>query len=185
MIVHSFLYLIYGSAWIVWLASLRSPLALRTPCPDGNIEDMKCSQVRPLLATFLYVLAWLFLVTLVLALLFLTLLGRSSVTPSASAACTGSGVLFMLLMIGIFALQIRYIDDIRKSTRTIKEDCTQTHKYRRGVVYAFAIFMFVVGITTLLFVSTVVDAKHDIATMIALRKNAPAIRRQLLKRVAK
>ena len=71
------------------------------------------------------------------------------------------------MLVIVFAMQIKYIDEMRKSGRTIKEDCsTADARYQRGVVYAFAIYVLIVGLAGIVLVSTVPSTKADIATLI-------------------
>jgi small-conductance mechanosensitive channel len=187
MHIQPILYIVYGAAWIAWLVALRAPVRQQKEQQQqhhvhNHSDSLKCAQVRPLLATFLYILAWVFLVCMVIALCCMPWINCSD--PRVAAACSGGGILFMILLIGIFALQIRYIDEIRRSGRTVKEDCTPKNRYVHSVVYAFAIFIFVIGLVGLLVLSAVLDAKSDMATMLALQKQGPAIRSRLLKRVS-
>lgn len=164
MQIQPFLYVIYGAMWIVWLTSLRMPTAEQC-ARDASLESQKCAHVRPLLATFLYILAWTFLISISFSLLCVPWINCND--PRMSKVCSTAGILFMAVLILIFAMQVKYIDGIRNSSLTVKENCSQPERrYQRGVVYAFAIYIFIVGMGGILLMSAVFDSKDDLLSII-------------------
>ncbi len=173
MQIQPFLYVIYGAMWIVWLASLRMPTAAQC-ASDASLVSRKCAHVRPLLATFLYILAWVFLISISFSLLSVPWL--NCYNQRLSRVCSTTGIVFMMVLILVFAMQIKYIEEIRKSTLTVQENCSDPdRRYQRGVVYAFAIYMFVVGLGGILLMAVFFDSKDDLLSIINNTNQTPPI----------
>jgi cytochrome b561 len=155
MLLSPVIHVIYGSLWIVWLKALRKPVIQTT---DTSLpQNTKCASVRPCLAIFLYIVAWVQLVACILTFCLLassTVMQTHQITPLLLVG--------MALLSGIFVLQIVYIRDIWNSERTITDDCTTAdNQTYRQLAYGFAVFLIVIGVAGILGLMVMYNTTKD------------------------
>jgi cytochrome b561 len=190
MLLSPVIHVIYGSLWIVWLKALRKPVIQTT---DTSLpQNTKCASVRPCLAIFLYIVAWVQLVACILTFCLLassTVMQTHQITPLLLVG--------MALLSGIFVLQIVYIRDIWNSERTITDDCTTAdNQTYRQLAYGFAVFLIVIGVAGILGLMVMYNTtkdnlhpltQHDMASLLQdkipnLSISPPARPSQVIKR---
>ena len=130
---------VYACLWLMWLSSIDNAVI------NGSSYTPKCRDIAPSLRKVLYVIAWISIVATVLYICVLA--SQWLLSPSIEIVLV---LIACVIIVGIYAYQIQYIEAVANSTRDL-HTCNTVAPRKKQLVRIFAVVVGIFGLFMVLF----------------------------------
>lgn len=128
-------YIGYGALWMYWLRAFE----------QEHDKSKKCNEIQSTLRTVLYVFSWFgVIIGSIVLCMYLVMSVTMFHLPGVLGRCALSFLL--VILVALYVTQIRYIQSITRSDRTVAENCTELEQFKRSVLIVFSAFIIVAGL---------------------------------------
>ena len=147
-ILKSGINILIGSLWLWWIYQLGK---------KENINK-KCKDIEPMLRTFLKIIAWILLITCILAIIMISI--KFTSMKDISLYTRSFLIVSIVLLAIVYIVQIKYINDIENSVSDNKNNCEDVSRTKKLFIIIISILIIVSGILSIIRHSTTkIDSK--------------------------